>query len=136
MPAPAVENVWLRLPFAPESAGEARRRFDSWLAENSQVGSHRDDWRDDVQLVLSELVGNAVRHASPLPGGTLEVGWSLGEGGLEIAVRDGGAPQLPELQSPAPMDVSGRGLTLVEMLCVLWWVDHSEQRTTMHALMA
>lgn len=135
MAAPEAENVWLRLPFSPESAGEARRRFDSWLSDHAPTPWPRDDWRDDVQLVLSELVGNSVRHANPLPGDAVEVGWAHGDEGLDIAVRDGGAAQLPEVRDADPLGVSGRGLTVVEALAARWWVDRTDQRTTTHALL-
>ncbi len=135
MAAPEVENVWLRLPFSPESAGEARRRFDSWLTSHAPTPSAREDWREDVQLVLSELVSNSVRHASPLPGDAVEVAWSHGDEGLDIAVRDGGSDTLPQVRDQEPMDVGGRGLMLVEALAARWWVDQSGQRTTTHALL-
>ena len=34
----------------------------------------------DVIAVLAELVGNAVRHAEPLPGGVIRVAWRLRPG--------------------------------------------------------
>ena len=135
MAAPETENVWLRLPFSPESAGEARRRFAAWLSEQSPASAPREEWRDDVLLVLSELVGNSVRHASPLPGDAVEVGWTCRDDGLDVAVRDGGAPQLPQARSPEPMATSGRGLKVVDALAERWWVDQCEQRTTTHALL-
>ena len=58
---------------APASAGEVRRQLgadlDSAGLPPAVIG--------DATLVVSELVGNSVRYAPPLPGGVLEVGWTV-----------------------------------------------------------
>ena len=40
-----------------------------------------DEHRDDARLVVSELVGNAVRHARPLADGTMHVAWTTVDSG-------------------------------------------------------
>jgi serine/threonine-protein kinase RsbW len=135
MSAAADSGYWLRLPFSPESAGAARRMLDVWLQDQPSDVVVRDDWTDDARLILSELVGNSVRHAAPLPGDTVEVGWGLADKGLDIAVRDGGSTVVPEVQQAEPLATAGRGLAIVEALCQRWWVDRSDQRTTTHALL-
>lgn len=67
----------------------------------------------DAQIVVSELVTNALRHA-PGPGGLLlEV---TEENRLRITVRDG-SPDRPVLLAPDRHRVGGHGLHLVARLC-------------------
>jgi anti-sigma regulatory factor (Ser/Thr protein kinase) len=106
---------------APASAGEARRRVGADLADAglppAVVG--------DAALVLSELVGNAVRYGRPLPGGVLEVSWSLDGDSLWLRVSDGGGPSVPVRHQAGPEDVRGRGLAIVAALARDWGVEQS-----------
>ena len=45
---------------------------------------------DESELVLSELVANSLRHASPLPDGTIRVHWKSKNDVVELEVSDGG----------------------------------------------
>lgn len=75
----------------------------------------------DVAAVTAELVGNAVRHAAPLPGGVIRVAWRMvGATGVEIRVSDGGSTASPQVRDAPPDSVSGRGLTIVEALADRW----------------
>ena len=132
--APATDTgpVDLTLPFAAESAHVARDHLVSWLDELSVT----DEDREDARLVVSELIGNAVRHAQPLADGTVQVAWAAGPRGIDIAVTDGGARTTPERVDAGVSDVSGRGLSIVESLSTRWWVETSRTRTTVHALVA
>ena len=47
----------------------ARQQLVEWMRDLG-VG---DETSDDARLVVSELVGNAVRHARPLADGTMRV---------------------------------------------------------------
>lgn len=124
--------VDLTLPFAAESAHVARDQLLSWMTDLSISAEERDDAR----LVVSELIGNSVRHAQPLADGTVQVTWAAGPCGLDIAVTDGGARTTPERIEAGVSDVSGRGLSIVESLSTRWWVETSRSRTTVHALVA
>jgi anti-sigma regulatory factor (Ser/Thr protein kinase) len=80
----------------------------------------------DTIAVAAELVGNAVRHANPLPGGVVRVAWRLRfdpETTVEVRVTDGGAerPPLPRTASPEAQD--GRGLAIVDALAARWGVE-------------
>ena len=81
----------------------------------------------DVIAVLAELVGNAVRHADPLPGGVIRVAWRLRTGGaaeiVEVRVTDGGAAHSPHVRTVALEAVDGRGLNIVTALADRWGVD-------------
>ena len=74
----------------------------------------------DAALVISELVGNAVRHASPLPGGALRVEWSLHADTVEISVTDGGSHAVPVAVHADEAAIGGRGLSIVEALSRTW----------------
>ncbi|MET0998677.1 MAG: ATP-binding protein, partial [Marmoricola sp.] len=82
-----VDPMALDLPFSAESAAVARRQLVEWM-RGLGVG---DETRDDARLVVSELVGNSVRHARPLADGTMRVTWETNPTGVDIAVTDGGA---------------------------------------------
>lgn len=118
------------LPFQAESAGEARRRLDSWLSS----GETEADPREDVRLVISELVGNAVRHASPLADGTMLIGAQRNGEHIDIHVRDGGGSTDPIRQDAGVSDLSGRGLAIVEAITQRWWVERGDSGTTVHAV--
>jgi anti-sigma regulatory factor (Ser/Thr protein kinase) len=121
----------LDLPFTPESAAVARRQLVDWLASLPA----RDERLDDARLVISELVGNAVRHARPLADGTMKVTWKASPDALDIAVTDGGALTTPEVVDAGVSDLAGRGLTIVETLAERWWVEATRSRTTVHAVL-
>ncbi|MEU6022709.1 ATP-binding protein [Micromonospora sp. NPDC047134] len=81
----------------------------------------------DLVAVLAELVGNAVRHADPLPGGVVRVSWRLRgttEGNqVRLQVTDGGAACGPQLR-PADLGAAdGRGLHIVSGLSSRWGVE-------------
>jgi anti-sigma regulatory factor (Ser/Thr protein kinase) len=70
---------------------------------------------DAAELVLSELLTNAVRHSAAR---TREVGTSYerdGTGGVRLEVSDG-SPVTPQLRTAALDAENGRGLGLVDMV--------------------
>jgi two-component sensor histidine kinase len=79
----------------------------------------------DAALVVSELVGNAVRYGRPLEGGTLQVGWSVRDDCVRLQVTDGGGPSVPARHDAGPEDVRGRGLAIVAALALDWGVEVS-----------
>lgn len=83
---------------------------------------------DDAGLVVTELVGNAVRYAHPLPGGVLRVAWELTANRLLLKVTDGGGRGSPHRQSAGPRDTRGRGLAIVETLAARWGVERADGR--------
>ena len=127
---PDSDAVTLALPFSPESAAVARHQLRDWLRGLGAHGEHLDDAR----LVVSELVGNAIRHARPLSDDTLRVEWDRHDAGLDIAVTDGGSVSNPERLDAAVSDLAGRGLAIVDTLASRWWVEATRSRTTVHAL--
>ncbi|WP_308042589.1 ATP-binding protein [Micromonospora sp. PLK6-60] len=81
----------------------------------------------DLVAVLAELVGNAVRHAEPLPGGVVRVAWRLRPGptgpSVELRVTDGGAGAGPRMRAASPDAIDGRGLHIVAGLATRWGVE-------------
>lgn len=69
---------------------------------------------DTIELVVSELVGNALRYGSGP--GRLRL---MRHERLEVEVSDVG-PDLPQIQRASLNDEGGRGLQLINMLCRRW----------------
>jgi anti-sigma regulatory factor (Ser/Thr protein kinase) len=82
-----------------------------------------DDHSNVTELLISELVTNALRHAWGTPTLTL----SVREGKLRCEVEDAN-PFLPHARPALGRDEDeegGRGLQLVELLSGSWGTDHS-----------
>jgi anti-sigma regulatory factor (Ser/Thr protein kinase) len=128
MAVPLDGPVSMSIPFAAESAGRVREALESWLDHRGSTARVVDDAR----LVATELVGNAVRHASPLGNGTVLVRWQEEDSALALSVCDGGGSSAPEQVEAAPDDVGGRGLAIVDALSSRWWMEHTSQLHTVH----
>jgi anti-sigma regulatory factor (Ser/Thr protein kinase) len=92
------------------------------------------DTIEDGRIVISELVGNAVRHARPLPDGTLLVCWTPEVAGIRISVSDGGSATRPHKVNASSSALAGRGLTIIDSLALSWWDDRTHSRTTVNAI--
>ncbi|MEV7725801.1 ATP-binding protein [Streptomyces sp. NPDC087917] len=104
------------LPSMPESAGTARRLTQSVVIRlwglSPQTAEH-------TVLLVSELVGNAVRHTGARSFGLRMLrrrGW------IRVEVRDP-SRGLPCLMPVHEMDTTGRGLFLVDKLSDRWGAD-------------
>jgi anti-sigma regulatory factor (Ser/Thr protein kinase) len=112
----------LLVPHAPTSVGLVRHR----CVDEMRGRGVSPVTIDDVALVLSELLGNAVRHGRALEGGGIEVRWEIGADGVRVEVRDGGrGPLRHEANAPIRGGGSadaegGRGLAIVGMLTTSW----------------
>ena len=109
---PSVREV--HLTSRPESASTARRLALSVIRVWG-LGSHAGT----VELLVSELVGNAVRHTGAR---TFGLRMQRRRGWIRIEVRDP-SRALPCLLPVRDLDVSGRGLFLVDTLSDRWGVD-------------
>jgi anti-sigma regulatory factor (Ser/Thr protein kinase) len=119
----------LLLPFAASSVGAARRRLVSDLIASGVC----DSAVCDAALVISELLSNALRHADPLPGGSIKVSWRLDADCVQVCVTDGGGETRPELGEPTPGATGGRGLRIVAKLSKGWGTSHGDVGTTVWA---
>ncbi|HEX9554662.1 MAG TPA: ATP-binding protein [Streptosporangiaceae bacterium] len=122
----------VHLPCAPASVAVARRA----LSEELRAVGVFDNAVRDAALVVSELLSNAILHAYPLPGERLQVAWAVDGSSVEVAVSDGGSATVPHTGHPAPSSVSGRGLSIVEHLCLTWGVRSDEIGLTVWAVLA
>lgn len=85
---------------------------------------------DEAEIVVSELLGNAIRHAAPLPDGRVRVHWQVKGGIVELDVTDAGSGAAPKPQQVSPYSTSGRGLRIVRSLAHEWGVlDDDRGRT-------
>lgn len=120
-PAETVRTAVFRLDPVPESAGRARRAARTMLT----------DWRlerlvEDVDLVVSELVTNALLHSGEDDAGAvapIRFELDLRDARLTCRVVDS-SPLPPCPEEAAETAESGRGLILVEALATDWdWED-------------
>src|ERR1022692_4516141 len=103
------------LPAVAQAAGLARRATRDTLAAWS-IG-HLEE---TATLLVSELVGNAIRHATADRLG-LELRLEASAARLRIEVH-ASDPQPPQPRTPAELDESGFGFILVEALADKWGV--------------
>ena len=127
----SLDEVQLQLPFTPASVAVARSRLQVWM----QARGDDAERVEDARVVVSELVGNAVRHATPLSDGTLVVQWSPSADGVRLAVTDGGSDTAPHSVRALPSALNGRGLTIVDVLTRRWWTESDVSGTTVHAVL-
>jgi anti-sigma regulatory factor (Ser/Thr protein kinase) len=78
------------------------------------------DLAEDAQLIVSELVTNALRHA-PGPG-SLELEVIRRGRGLRIALVDGSAVR-PLVRELSPQTPTGRGMAIVQAISAGWGAD-------------
>ena len=120
------------LPYAPASVAVARQRLAADLiAAGIFAGAV-----GDAVLVVSELLSNAIRHARPLPGASVQVAWALDDDAVEVAVSDGGARTRPMLTQATVSALGGRGLSIVEYLARTWGVRSDDAGLTVWAVLA
>ncbi|HEY8456268.1 MAG TPA: DCC1-like thiol-disulfide oxidoreductase family protein [Actinopolymorphaceae bacterium] len=122
----------LVLPHDEASVGRARSR----LTEDLQAAGVAPVDIDNARLVLSELLSNALRHARPLPGGTVRVAWVRRAYELEIAVTDGGGSTAPRMLELPVAAVSGRGMAIVAALAERWGVRKEPGQATVYAVLS
>ncbi|MBA4862706.1 ATP-binding protein [Streptomyces sp. PSKA54] len=104
------------LPSRPESAASARRLAQVVVLRHWGLTPRLTE---DVVLLVSELVGNAVRHTGARIFG---LRMQRRRGWIRIEVRDP-SRGLPCLMPVHELDISGRGLFLVDKLSDRWGVD-------------
>jgi serine/threonine-protein kinase RsbW len=109
-----------------------RTRLQKWMG--TRGASIRSV--DDARLVVSELVSNAVCHASPRSDGMLHVAWRVLGGAVEVSVSDGGSSTIPHIMDAPPLATSGRGLAIVSSIVDRLWFTNDTSGRTMYAVIS
>ena len=97
----------------PQSASEARALVIAFCCDH-----HVQALSDDLCLVATELVANALRHA----GTPMTVRLRIIKGGVRLEVEDGSTRPLRP-RPAGPSDEGGRGLLLVDALSSRYGVE-------------
>ena len=113
----------LRLASTVGAAAEARRALE---ALTSHLPARR---RRDVELLVSELVTNAVRHAGLGAEEEIRLRAGVASGIMRVEVHDPGRGFEPRQPRPDPARASGWGLFLVAELADRWGVEREEPGT-------
>lgn len=104
----------MTLPTGAEAVPLARRFLREACCEE-----HSAVVLDDAQLLVSEIVTNAVQHGAPPI--MLRV-TCAGSPAMQVRVSDGSLRR-PEDRRRHPLDEGGRGLMLVNVLSSAWGVE-------------
>jgi signal transduction histidine kinase len=104
-----------RWTYEARCVGEARHELHRVL-----TAWGLDDLADRAELVLSELLTNALRHTAPAPDSEVETRYELLPAGVRIEVHDADDTR-PTVQNPAVDEEAGRGLALVDALTGARW---------------
>lgn len=115
------------LPHTAESLVAARH---SMVDELLEFGVAREVLVD-AEIVLGELMANAVEHGAPLAvvpagpraGGVFEVGWCVIGPVLRLSVVDGGSGAALRPGAFDSESLRGRGLAIVDTVCERWEAD-------------
>ncbi len=111
----AARTRWC-LPAVAASAAKARHlALDQARAWDLRL---EEETADTLQLIISELVGNAVRHGAAT---LITLGLRVDDNQMYVEVSDGSVGA-PVERAAACEDESGRGMTLVTALASHWGV--------------
>jgi anti-sigma regulatory factor (Ser/Thr protein kinase) len=105
------------LACGPEAASAARMVVSRWLD-----GRAKPEFHDDARLLVSELVGNSVRHAEQPAGVPLRITAFAVDDVVRVEVEDRGRGAVRRRESDPR--TGGYGLELVELLAARWGVSH------------
>jgi serine/threonine-protein kinase RsbW len=121
----------LLLPFTASSVRECRRLMRADL----RAAGLQADLGSNALTVVSELLGNSIRHAHPLPDKHVRVEWRITSHAVEMRVTDGGGSRTPKIRHADPTATGGRGLAIVNALSRDWGVDAGESDSTVWAVL-
>ncbi|MDD7941836.1 ATP-binding protein [Actinomycetospora lutea] len=119
---PELVRGWWRFGIDPRAPGDARQHVrrvcGSWSVD--------DEAREAAEIVVTELVTNAVEHA--VSASVVEVERTAHS--LRLTVRDFDLAPLPEARLPEPTSPRGRGLAMVAAVATTWGVEaHRDGKT-------
>jgi serine/threonine-protein kinase RsbW len=106
-------------PGGEKAAGHARRVLARWLAD-----AVPGDRLGDMQLLVTEIVANCVRHGKVGEDGEIDLLVTLDGAVAHVEVRDTGIQVDPRVKTPDLSGGGGFGMVLVERMSSAWGVDH------------
>jgi anti-sigma regulatory factor (Ser/Thr protein kinase) len=106
-------------PGGEKAAGHARRVLARWL-----VGVMPAERLGDMQLLVTEIVANCVRHGGVREDGEIDLQVNVQDGVIRVEVRDTGIQADPRVRPPDLSGGGGFGMVLVERMSSAWGVDH------------
>jgi hypothetical protein len=127
---------WRSLPATAESVAQARRFTEGTLARVAETDAGHVD---DVVLVVSELITNAVREVAklnPVQGDArpVHLGIAVHPRWTHLFAVDT-VPALPRETHRGPFAGSGRGIPIIKTLAAMVWVEQATQGKTIHVVM-
>lgn len=118
-----VQDRRFSLAVRPGAAGEARRALRGLALPEIT--------REDLALIASELVTNAVLHAGLSDADQLDVELASMADGVRLSVHDVGGGFTPgSLQEGAALRPGGRGLLIIDALSKAWGVETDAEGCT------
>lgn len=81
--------------------------------------------RDDIALLVTELVGNSLRHAGLGPHDRIRIRIARQRGSVRVEVTDPGPGFSPMRERPGRRQTSGRGIYLVEQVADRWGLERT-----------
>ncbi|GAA4921545.1 anti-sigma regulatory factor (Ser/Thr protein kinase) [Actinomycetospora succinea] len=125
---PDLVRGWWHFDVDARAPGDARQHVrrvcGSWAVD--------EEAREAAEIVVTELVTNAVEHAESASVVEVERRAHL----LRLTVRDFDLAPLPEAHLPAPTSPRGRGLAMVAAVATAWGVETHRDGKTVWAEMA
>jgi anti-sigma regulatory factor (Ser/Thr protein kinase) len=120
----SIRPIFAAIQLAPVSGapGRARAFLTRFVRAKGAEQYTAEQYAVDGQLVISELVTNAVQHACT----EMSLDLKLTGAGLQVGVYDDG-PGEPHITVAAQRETGGRGLAVVASLTKEWGVQFAER---------
>jgi anti-sigma regulatory factor (Ser/Thr protein kinase) len=117
MPSPSVLRVVI--PGGDTAPGRARRLLAERLGGRLPAGV-----LGDLQLLVTEIVANGVRHGRVGEEGEFDLRVDVGDGRVRVEMRDTGVQGDPRVRAPDLDGGGGFGMVLVSRMSRAWGVEH------------
>ena len=119
-----IHELSLLLPATVESARAARRAIDALPFDK------HDEALFNLRLLITELVGNSVRHAGLTPADTIIFELQLSPTLVRAQITDRGPGFIRPIIDKPPSGTSGRGLFLVDALADRWGTESDDTQAS------
>ena len=102
-----------------KAPGQARRAITERLSKDLP-----GDVLGDLQLLVTEIVANSVRHGGVGEEGEIDLRIEVSDGRVRVEMRDTGIQADPRIRTPDFAGGGGFGMVLVSRMSERWGVDH------------